>query len=121
MKKTIDTRDRRPTGDPVPIEDRIKLEISSKEPLPSVGRIVHYVLESGPRKGDHRPAIIVRTVKPLTDGYCMLQVFTDGENDGFVCDYSGAVKDTLWRSVIAHDEKTKAPGSWHWPEREDAQ
>ena len=27
---------------------------------PSVGKIVHFVLDSGPSKGQHRPAMIVR-------------------------------------------------------------
>ncbi len=48
----------------------------------TVGRIVHYVLESGRCKGDHRPAIVVRDWKQ-ENGLVQLQVFTDGMNDDF--------------------------------------
>ena len=76
---------------------------------PSIGRIVHYVLPDGTYPGEHRPAIIVRTWSPTT---VQLQVFVDGTND--YDDYAG----TIWATSVSQDEETKAPRTWHWPERE---
>ncbi|SRR6266704_2249641 len=97
----------------------------------TVGRIVHYVLESGRLKGDCRPAIVVRNWSnhtiPGNDGMVNLQVFTDGLNDGFETAFNayedtkqvGVVKQIdliIWRTSVHYDE-TKEPGTWHWPER----
>lgn len=30
------------------------------EQVPSIGRVVHYVLEAGPHQGERRPALIVQ-------------------------------------------------------------
>ncbi len=81
---------------------------------PSIGRIVHYVLDGDHHQavGSHRPAIIVR--EPWTPEMLNLQVFTDGENDG-----PRNVSGIVWRTSVHQDEETKAPGTWHWPERED--
>lgn len=38
-----------------------------------------------------------------------LTVFADGTNDGYP---SG----TFHRTSVRHDEKDKAPGTWHWPD-----
>ena len=88
----------------------------------SVGRIVHYVLESGRCKGDHRPAIVVRDWKQ-ENGLVQLQVFTDGLNDdftaGFTVGHEGTfevIQNTIWRTSVHYDEN-KEPGTWHWPER----
>jgi hypothetical protein len=85
--------------------------------IPSIGRIVHYVLDSGPSQGQHRPAIVVETFPavsagnpPAEDAILQLNVFTDGPNDGS----RGPV---LWRSRISRDEERKAPGTWHEPEK----
>ncbi len=87
-------------------------------PKPSVGRIVHYVL-GGPADaetvnpnstGEHRPAIIVRVRDERT---VQLQVFTDGHNDR-----ANHPEGLMWRTSVHEDEDTKAPGTWHWPERE---
>ena len=92
----------------------------------TVGRIVHYVLEDGRCKGDHRPAIVVRDWK-ADNGLCQLQVFTDGSNDGFKDVHIFHLKNderhefhtvpnTVWRTSV-HYSETMEPGTWHWPER----
>lgn len=84
------------------------------EQVPSVGRVVHYVLEVGPHQGDHRPAIIVNV---WSRDLVNLQVFTDGGNDVSPShDHRGPESMTLWRTSRPHDEETKALGTWHWPE-----
>ncbi len=76
---------------------------------PTIGRIVHYVLDDV--MDEHRPAIIARVFSPVMVN---LQVFVDGQND------SGLVQvgSLLWKSSVEHDEEFKATGTWHWPERE---
>lgn len=69
---------------------------------PSVGRIVHYVAYGTP--GGEYPAGICRAaviteVEPLGAGLCVLNPTGQFFNRGVI--YS----------------ETKAPGSWHWPER----
>lgn len=85
---------------------------------PSIGRIVHYVLPKIVRDyvfhdwavGEHRPGIIVST----WDGsFINLQVFFDGSNDAPIGDGAAVV----WVTSVSQDEETKAPGTWHWPER----
>ncbi len=75
------------------------------------GRIVHYVLNEGPSKGQHRPAIVVRVWryadgKPPENGCCQLQVFTDGEND--------KLPSVMWKTSVVCGE---GEGNWHWPEK----
>ncbi len=86
--------------------------------MPTIGHIVHYVLDNPQfitmRKdaiGEHRPALVVR-VWPGYDGI-NLQIFLDGSND---CP-NLANEYMTWRTSVPHDEETKAPGTWHWPER----
>jgi hypothetical protein len=82
--------------------------------VPSVGRIVHYVLEDGPHKGEHRPAIIVKVwaepgqEQPGTA--CQLQVFTDGNGQP---EYNDGLPPVLWKTSRQQGDW---PGSWHWPE-----
>jgi hypothetical protein len=81
---------------------------------PTIGRIVHFVLPNG----QHRPGIVVHNW-PGNDppgGLVQLQVFTDSDADGRYNDQLPAVS---WRTSIKQDEETMAPGTWHWPERED--
>lgn len=75
------------------------------------GRIVHYVLPDGIRKGEHRPAIVVR-VWDTTQGTGMsnLQVFIDGNNDQ---EQQGSAR---WVGSV-HYDANKAPGTWHWIEK----
>lgn len=87
----------------------------------SEGRIVHYVLDAGRSKGQHRPAIVVRDWKQ-ENGLVQLQVFTDGWNDGFNEVHQGEhgivtlSSNVIWRTSVHYDENHE-PGTWHWPER----
>ncbi|MBA2285849.1 MAG: hypothetical protein H0W02_10220 [Ktedonobacteraceae bacterium] len=88
----------------------------------AVGRIVHYVLESGRSQGDHRPAIVVRDWKQ-DNGLVNIHVFTDGLNDGLESSSYNPeqnvvfpVISTIWRTSIHYSEE-KEPGTWHWPEK----
>jgi len=76
------------------------------EQVPSIGRVVHYVLSDGPHAGEHRPAFIVQI---WSGGYCNLQVFVDGTND--YPDYIGSV----WATSVEYSAEPK-PRTWHWPE-----
>jgi hypothetical protein len=103
--------------------------------VPSLGRIVHYVMADSDYTKDgayaggtppvqgaaspaiprHRPAVIVETWGSETQSdpkawALNLVVFVDGMNDG----YPG---NTLWKTSVVHSEDPKAPGTWHWPER----
>lgn len=66
-------------------------------PVPSIGRIVHFVAENG----EHLPAIVV---KPHGDMCATLSVFGDPEHAA------------LARSNVTLNEDTKLPGSFHFPE-----
>ena len=79
---------------------------------PTVGRIVHYVLEQGRGKGEVRAATIVRV---WNDTCVNLQVHLDGSNDaGADVANDGAL--TVWKtSVLQTDETTRAVGAWFWP------
>lgn len=79
-------------------------------PAPSIGRIVHYVLDGEAASvGEHRPAIILRVDG---DELVSLRVFTLDE------DGARYAAGTVARSQVALDEDTRAPGTWHWPERD---
>lgn len=79
-------------------------------PAPTIGRIVHYVMPSGPCAGEVRPAIVVRA---LPEHRCNLQVFLDGGNDSSLYDHRGA--DALaWKGTVSHGTER---GQWHWPAR----
>jgi hypothetical protein len=77
--------------------------------IPTLGRLVHFVLTSGRNAGQHRPAIVVRVheAKPKESSQLNLQVFTDGEND--------ELPNVLHVERITRDEKAGA-NTWHEPE-----
>lgn len=98
---------------------------------PTIGRIVHFVLANG----QHRAATVVNAWDTLGDqGRANLTVHLDQSNDvqtsqagdgqyvakfdlipeGAGCRANG----TLAVGSAEQDEDTKAPGTWHWPERE---
>lgn len=74
------------------------------------GRIVHYVLPDGPHQGEHRPAIVVK-VWSKDVGTSNLQVFVDGENDGYP-----AGTNVVWKTSITYSENPVS-GTWHWIEK----
>ena len=116
-------------------------------PTLALGRIVHYVMQAsdfGPSsvylakaqaKGQAavmsivRPAVIVETwgndkQSDETKWTVNLLVFVDGANDGYPivpapdpAQPPGVPVVQLWKTSVSHDEATKAPGTWHWPER----
>ena len=72
------------------------------------GRMVHYVLDDGPSKGQHRPAVVVKVwSKDL--GSVNLQVFTDGSNDGV----PGGI---MWVTSVTFSEEPLLR-TWHWIEK----
>lgn len=73
------------------------------------GRMVHYVLQTGPSDGQHRPALVVKVWNKDT-GVANLTVFPDWENDGLFG--SGS----FWATSVQYSEEPK-PGTWHWIER----
>lgn len=73
------------------------------------GRMCHYVLPDGPNAGYHRPAVVVQ-VWDMWAGTCNLQVFVDGNNDGF------ANVLTQHRTSVRYSED-KENGTWHWIEK----
>lgn len=75
----------------------------------TIGRMVHFVLDTGPSAGEHRPAVVVR-VWNKEQGYVQLQVFTDGSNDGFT-------ENVIWRTSVRPDPSGQAAYSWHWIEK----
>lgn len=78
--------------------------------LATPGRIVMFVLAEGNNAGDVRPAIAIRRWDhPMNS--CNLQVFLDGTNDTLYGEINP------WKASVAFDPN-KAPGTWHWPERE---
>lgn len=77
---------------------------------PTVGRIVHYVLDEGPSYGQTRPAVIVRV---WTDTCVTLQVFTDAHNDGLPGCWLRPSKD--YREP--YEGVLPVGGTWFWPPR----
>lgn len=82
------------------------------------GRVVHYVLNDGVSRGEHRPAVVVRVWRnadglPQSNGICQLQVLTDDANDGLPA--------VVWRTSVLYDaggRGTPPPeGTWHWIEQ----
>jgi len=82
--------------------------MSKPEQVPSVGRVVHYVLgdEAGLRRGEVRPAIVVAMRHPETPN---LQLLSDGPND-----FPGILNGTLWRGSVPFGGPDQ-PGTWFWP------
>lgn len=88
---------------------------------PTPGRIVHFVLPSGPNAGKHRAALITSD----WDGPNVnLAVYRDQAGDPTNCheenpqSYPVEQAPTLRAWSAPYDGTGQAPGSWHWPERE---
>ena len=82
--------------------------------VPTVGRIVNYILPDGPAVGQIRPAIIVR-VWPGADGKAtvqslvQLQVFMDGSGSAT---WNDCAPNLAWKTSV-HQGLTA--GTWHLP------
>lgn len=72
------------------------------------GRMTHYVLDSGPSEGQHRPAIVVK-VWNKESGMVNLAVLTDFSNDGYP---SGLI----WKTSVGYSEEPLL-NTWHWIEK----
>lgn len=70
-----------------------------------VGEIVHFVLPEGPRRGECRPAMLIREQDP-ENGIVVLSIFTDGLAD----DPRFGAGPT--RTVVNHCGEAR-PGTWH--------
>lgn len=70
---------------------------------PTVGRTVHYVAYGTPQgeypSGVHRAAIITQVNNETNVGLCILN--PTGQ---------------FFNTSVQHDQKDKAPGTWHWIE-----
>ncbi len=89
-------------------QDAAERAASTKgQQIPSVGRVVHYVAYGTP--GGEFPA-----------GVCRAAIITEVHNPGnldsvlSVCVFNPTGQ--FFNVGIYHDEDTKAPGTWHWPE-----
>jgi len=81
--------------------------VAAKLPTPAIGGAVHFVLDGeAVSLGTHRPARIL-----AADGDVLELVIFTKASDG-----ARYARNVAERSDVAHDEKTKAPGTWHWPE-----
>jgi len=92
----------------------------AKDDLPTIGRIVHYVLDRGRAVGRCRPALVVNVMddaSPIVN----LVVLLDGPNDIGAKDVHPTPDDpapVVMRVGSVHsDNAGRSPGSWHWPER----
>lgn len=68
--------------------------------IPTMGRIVHFVLKDGTA----RPAIVIAA---HADGVCELHIFLRPIESLHNAEYVGA----------AEFSPTGRPGTWHWPDR----
>lgn len=76
--------------------------------VPSIGRIVHYVLsarESATNAGVARPAVITRV---SANGECGLTVFPD-------CHHDQASATVYVKSAPYDEGEGNKPGTWRWP------
>lgn len=88
---------------------------ANQQPGVIEGRITHYVLPDGRNKGEHRPAIIVKTWGSLPHSAVNMQVFVDGLND-YPVDHAASFTGFLWKTSVPYSEN-KEPGTWHWIEQ----
>lgn len=84
------------------------------EQIPSIGRVVHYVLNEGRNAGDHRPATIVRVWGDQPDSLVNLQVLTDSNAEA---NSNDCLPQVLWKTSVSFDSTGEKPQTWHWPER----
>ncbi len=85
------------------------------------GTIVHYVMDDGSSKGEHRAAVIVKVWRDEPKPYVNLLVFEDGSNDTGCAPLGNGLSNDrippLWKTSRYYSEE-KAPGTWHWIEQD---
>jgi hypothetical protein len=91
--------------------------VQSRSPAPSVGRIVHYMLET--RSGvSIRPAIIVRVGPARIEDKDIDQVLLSVFTDIYDVDTNGRTMDPMvWRHAVQAPENEFKAGTWRWPTR----
>jgi Membrane protein involved in colicin uptake len=83
------------------------------------GYIGHYVLNDGPGKGQHRPAIVVKAFRDIygyLNGGANLQVFCDSNPEG---QHNDNLPSVMWKTSVMFDQTDAGEGCWHWKEGED--
>lgn len=83
--------------------------------IPSLGRIVHYILPTG----QQRAAVIVRIFDPVPTEKSVvnLQVLFDGSNDSHLSRGSKKNPAPSWRTSVHQDPTATKADTWHEPER----
>ncbi|HYE07691.1 MAG TPA: hypothetical protein VEL07_19385 [Planctomycetota bacterium] len=93
---------------------------------PTVGRTVLFVLPNGRRRGEIRPATVVRVNGEGEYQTCNLRVITDGPNDENALVASSPDGESIslpyrepdWRGSVAYHQHAEGeapkPGTWHW-------
>lgn len=97
--------------------------------LPTVGRIVHYVIPSGDNKGEHRAAMITGVCQFGENSYTVnLTVYRDDMNDPVyesqlqlgidqLINVETVNTRPLFHATVVHYHAMAMPGTWHYPER----
>jgi hypothetical protein len=80
---------------------------------PFVGQIVHYVLNQGPNRGAHRPAVVVGV---RTEHTVDLQVFSNGTKGDMP--KGDSLPNVFWKPSAELDETGHSEGTWHPMETE---
>jgi hypothetical protein len=78
--------------------------------LPTLGRVVHFVLPDGKHKGSHRLAFI--TNEPMS---LVVNLLVVADTDDDFPDYPPT--NTCRCRCVSYDGPGRRSGSWHWPER----
>jgi hypothetical protein len=91
-------------------------EAAALAPLPAgytdgltMGKLVHYTLDNGPHRGQHRAAFVT-VIKDQQAGLCNLMALVDEINDGFTAPF-------IWRTGIRPDPAGQTAGTWHYAEK----
>ncbi len=83
--------------------------MTTQQPLPSVGRIVHYVPHGTPVRADGTQAF---------PSACRAAIITDVDYPNHTVDLAVLNPTGMFFNRGCHqDETSKRGGSWHWPER----
>ncbi len=87
----------------------MKPPLSTPSILPSMGRIVRYVLSQGRNAGQSRAAIVTRTWDQPDTGRSPMVNLT------ISLDLSNDFNAENHASSVPYDREGKRPGTWHWP------
>lgn len=101
-----------PAAEPIlePSHDHQPLRTNAQHT--AIGNIVHYVLDSGHHRGEHRPAVVLNAWGKHPDEFANLLVLTDGAND-FPPGSPGHNPPFLHKTSVRQDEIAQMPNYWH--------